>query len=141
MKRFALLAALLVVATAVAANTPLLEMQVDAYAVEISIAPSSRDPIQLLDRPTPDTYTCIATVRDAATSAPISIARAIVAPGRKEVVTVEDKPWTTTMTVKLSRKTERADTEVVVKKDGKIVNRQFTSVMLKNVDPGVVPLR
>ncbi len=114
-------------------------------AIQVEVAPSFRDRIQLLDRPTPNTYTCraIITSPEAPRGArPLYGAlELVVQPGSRESVTEKLEGFDATFTVAVSRKLDRAATEVVVKRGDELLFVQKSDVMLQPPQNSVMPLR
>ncbi len=105
---------------------------VPAFGVEVKVAPSSLDGIQLLDRQTPWSYTARAIVSDIAGARRVYAAPVvIVAPGKHESTTQRAGDYMVTFTVAVSEKKDRAATEVVLEKDGAVVHRQKSDFVLQ----------
>jgi hypothetical protein len=100
--------------------------------VKITIGPSSDQTFQLLRRPTPDTYTCEALVVDPEKKMIFARASVVAAPGVKEESKSKVGEAEIEFSVLISRPADRADTRVVVKKSGKVLTRQSSTVRLVN---------
>ena len=110
--------------------------------VQVSIAPSTHDPYQLLRRATPETYTCRATVYDATDERyGFAAPEVIVAAGERQTKTEVRDGLSVTFTVAVSKENDRAATEVVAKRGEKIVLRQKSNVVLRTPGRTIVPLR
>ena len=110
--------------------------------VDVSIAPSTRDPYMLLRRATPDTYTCRAHIYDA--NDPhygFAMAEVVVAPGEKEKKTVVVQGLEMTFTVAIGKGSDLATTKVVAKRGDKIVLNQSSVVELRGPSRTIVPLQ
>lgn len=104
--------------------------------VNVVVAPSLRDPYQLLDRATPHTYTCRADVYDANDRAYVFAAPEVfVAPGEKESKTVTWRSLEVTFTVGVSKSHDRAITQVTAKRGGRIVLNQRSEIYLAQAEP------
>jgi hypothetical protein len=108
-----------------------------APEVRISIHPSSMDSYQLLKRKTPDTYTCTALVTQAGTEIGYVSAELVVRPGHPETVTKYGGEYALDFSVTL--KSQRAEAVATVKRGGKLLTRQRSTVYLK-MDEGAVPI-
>ena len=128
MKRFVVFtAAAFLLFAAMRAGEP-----VPRFGVEVKVAPSSLDGIQLLDRQTPWTYTARATVSDISDAHYVYAEPVvIVAPGKRESVTQRAGNYMVMFTVAVSEKKDRAATEVVLEKDGDVVHRQKSDFVLQ----------
>jgi hypothetical protein len=100
--------------------------------VRIEIAPSIYDSLQLLKRPTPNTYTCQAIVLDEPHHG-IGSARLIAEPGRRETVKRSERDIEVEFTVLIAPSGDRADTKVTVRRAGMVVMRQSSTVRLMNI--------
>ncbi len=110
--------------------------------VRVTVAPSQRDPYQLLRRVTPETYRCSAVVYDATDERRgFASPEVIVAAGERQSKTVVVEGLEVTFSVAVSRGNDRAATEVVGKRGEKIVLRQKSDVALRAPKQAVVPLR
>jgi hypothetical protein len=106
---------------------------VPAFEVTVHIAPSSLDPYQLLERQSPFTYTAIADVLDVDGDEPRELllrARTVVAAGKRETVFERQRDYQVRFTVAVSEKRDRAATEVVVTKNGRVLHRQKSNVVM-----------
>src|SRR6185503_3153965 len=110
--------------------------------VQVTIAPSTHDPYQLLRRATPETYTCRAFVYDATNERyGFASPEVIVAAGERQTTTERADGLEVTFTVGVSKENDRAATEVVAKRGDKIVLRQKSDVVLRGPGRAIVPLR
>ncbi len=110
--------------------------------VQVSIAPSTHDPYQLLRRATPETYTCRAFVYDATDERyGFAAPEVIVAAGERQTATERTDGLAVTFTVAVSKENDRAATEVVAKHGDKIVLRQKSDILLRTPGRTIVPLR
>jgi len=108
------------------------EEPVPAFGVEVMVAPSSLDGIQLLDRQTPWSYTARAIVSDLPEARRVYAEPVvIVSPGKHESVTHRSGDYTIKFTVAVSAQKDRAATEVVVEQEGEIVHRQKSDFVLQ----------
>lgn len=125
----------------VAAKTA--EKPLPPIAVQVEVKPSWKEPIQLLKRPTPYTYTCRADVIKAV-NAPgtISVYRSlelIVSPGTRETETVKWDEYDVTFTVAVSKPLDRAAAEVRIARGDEVLHVHKSDVLLKAPDRTVVP--
>lgn len=123
----------------VAANTE----QPIALGARVTIAPTEKDPIQLLaPRSIPGAYRCRAMVTDAADPrVVIAMPEVVVSPGQRETKTVKQKDLAVTFTVAVSKENDRAMTSVVAKRGEKIVLQQESDVVLRTPGRAIVPLQ
>ena len=103
--------------------------------IRVEVGPSSRDPIQLLRRPTPYTYTARALVTHPTEQYVYAAAEVIVAPGERQTVTKKGDDMDVTFTVAVSEKRDRAKTEVVVKRGERILHVQNSDIALAAPEP------
>lgn len=99
--------------------------------VNVVIAPSTRDPYMLLERATPNTYTCRAQIYDANDRAYVfNSAEVIVSPGGKQSETVTVNGLEMTFTVGVSKEQDKAVTQVIAKRGEKMVLNQRSEIEL-----------
>ncbi|HSP14648.1 MAG TPA: hypothetical protein VLV78_07845 [Thermoanaerobaculia bacterium] len=101
--------------------------------VQINIAPSILDPLQLLRRSTPNTYTCDAVVLDDEKHAVIGLAKVVAEPGRRETAKRVNGETEVEFGVLIAPAGDRADTKVTVRRSGVVVVRQSATIRLINV--------
>lgn len=122
------------------------EKPLPPLAIVVDVAPSSNDPIQLLTRKTPDTFTCQATVMK-----PEIVDRAmhvyagielVVAPGKRDTLTRKGEDFDVRFTVAVSKARDRAATEVAILRGEEVLHLQKSDVLLKPAErAGIVPLQ
>jgi hypothetical protein len=102
-------------------------------AVDVVVAPTVLDPLQLLDRPTPYTYTATAHVLDAENPRlGYAAAKLAVAPGKHESVTERfNGDHEMTFKVAVSENKDRGATEIVIRRNGRIIHRQKSDFVLQ----------
>ena len=111
----------------------------EAPEVLVTIQPSSMNDYQLLRRPTPDTYTCQATVFEAGTRKVYIGAQLTALPGQTETTTARNRDYSLEFGVKMAG--TQATTTVTVKRGDKILTRQRSTVLLKPVqNDRIVPV-
>lgn len=108
----------------------------------VTVAPSTRDPYQLLRRATPDTYTCRALVYDADNPQfAFASLDVVVAPGGKESKSITVQGLTSTFTVGISKDNDRAVTQVTAKRGEKFVLNQRSEIELRAPGRTIIPLQ
>jgi hypothetical protein len=117
-----------------------------ALAIQVNVHPSSMDSVQLLARPTPDTYTCSVLVFDTDPKKAIAgIPRLVVSPGKSETATKTFGGYTVEFTVDVKPPNRigapAAETHVIVRQGDDVVADQRSYVTLMTAKPGVQPLR
>ena len=108
-------------------------------AINVEVQPSFMDPYMLLTRKTPYTYTCSAFVFDAESRKGLLRTTAVVERGKIETQTKTDGEYSVEFTVKINSAGDRAETRVVVQRNGAIVTEQRSSTAL--MKPPVVGSR
>ncbi len=109
----------------------LLRNDAPALEVEISLAPVSQDTWQLLRRPTPGTYRCSVFVHDEPGSRRIwGTKNIVIARGESGQDTAKLGPLELNVTATLDRSGERAQVVATVSREGKVINRQRSTVSL-----------
>ncbi len=111
--------------------------------LEISIKPSREGTIQLLGkRQTPTSYAAAVSVLDTTGKKIFGGASVYVEPGTRETASGKLRDGEVTLTVALNREASHALAEVVVMRNGVVVQRQKSDVLLRVMPPqGNVPLR
>ena len=100
--------------------------------VRVDIAPSILDPMQLLKRPTPETYTCNAVVMDDNKQI-VGFAKLVAEPGHREITTHTNGDVKVEFAVMIAPAGDRAETKVTVSRSGTVFMRQSSIVRLMNV--------
>jgi len=121
------------------------EKPLPPVAIEVAVAPSSQDELQLLGRATPNTFTCHATVwkpeiENGRRYGYVG-AELFVAPGRRETVTKKAEGFDFRFTVAISKERDRAATEVALMRGETILHLQKSDIVLKPAQRAIVPLR
>jgi hypothetical protein len=128
-------AALLTLAT----TTPPEFLRNDAPAVEtrISIAPVTKDAYQLLRRSVPGLYRCSVLVREAPGSRRVLGTKDLILAAGEHV---EETELLGTLSLKfeasIGKSRDQADATATLTRDGKIISRQVTQVMLTDTKTG-----
>ncbi len=134
MRRFAFLVLLALAALALfASSTPLppdAANPVPALGTNVTISPTSRQAIQLLTRPTPDTYECSAILTTAEKSMALGDIHLVVAPGSRESQTIHSAGLDIQFSVSITSNADVASTELVVERSGTIISRSRSRVQL-----------
>src|SRR5207253_11181107 len=106
-----------------------------AIGINIDVHPSIADEYQLLKRPTPNTYTCLAIVFDAQSKKALTgFGRLVVAPGKSESARSTGGEYDVEFTVKINPATnvnapaDRADAHVTVRHNDVIVAEQRSTI-------------
>jgi hypothetical protein len=121
---FSLLAATTVPSSLLRSDAPSLE-------VDVAIAPVAHDALQLLERARPGMFRCSAIVRDEPGSRRIWTTKDIVLwPGESGEERTTLGQLDLHFQASIDRRAERAVTLVTVSRDGKVVNRQRSSIWL-----------
>ena len=108
----------------------------------VQIAPSTRDPYQLLRRATTYTYTCRAAVHFADDpTEPFAAVDLVVAPGDHESKTTKARGLDITFTVGVNKSSDRAVTQVTAKRGDKFVLNQRSEIELRRPEQAIIPLR
>ena len=116
--------------------------EVTPLGAHVTVAPSTRDPYQLLRRPTPETYTCRAVVYDADDPQyGFASLEVVVAAGQKQSQSVTVKGLTSTFTVGISKENHHAVTQVTAKRGEKFVLNQRSEIELRPPARTIVPLQ
>jgi len=105
---------------------------IPVLGIETEIKPSSLDEYMLL-RASPFTYTCRARVYSVPGSSRYGILASptlVLVPGKSETVTQKAKDFDVTFTVALSEKKDHAQTVVELTRNGEVLQRQVSNVML-----------
>jgi len=111
-----------------------------ALAIQIDIHPTIADPLQLLTRPTPETYTCSALVIDEGEKKIIAgVPKLVVLRGKEEKAEKTAGEYSTELTVKIQPATnldaQTAVTHVIVKHNDEVIADQRSAITLLP-DPG-----
>lgn len=129
-----------VLLTGSALTIPERMMRSDAPAIEVetSIRSVTHDPYQLLKRVRPGLYRCTAIIHDEPGSHRILPAKDIViGPGESDETTNVFENLEIVFSAKIAKELDRAETVVTLKRDGKVVNRQKSTVWLERLKPFV----
>lgn len=121
------------------------EKPLPPLAIHVEVAPSSKDRIQLLDRPTPYTYTCRADVTNPewplGAISGYGTLDLVVTPGKRESVKKKMEGFDAMLTVAVSKKLDRAAAEVVISRGDQVLHVHKSDVMLQAPERAVIPLR
>ena len=96
--------------------------------INVSVTPTSHSSFQLLARPTPDTYTCTASVMDPPRGG--VTAQVIAKPGVPAQITHKNCDYEVEFRVDIAKTGDVADTKVTAKHAGIVVARQHSTVRL-----------
>ena len=110
---------------------PLLRSDAPALDIETTIRPVTQDPYMLLDRPKPGMFRCQVFVHDAPGSNRVWTTKDIVlGPGESGESTNELGNLKLLFRARISKSFDRADTDVTLLRDDKVINRQRSTVWL-----------
>lgn len=131
-------ASLITAATAPEATAPV----APAFSIVVDVHPSSREPYQLLRRPTPSTYNCDAIIETVPENRSAFVhARMVAEPGRAETITQTfGDGFALKFTVKVGAQQRDANSVVEISRAGQIVARQTSRVMLQRPEKAVRPV-
>jgi hypothetical protein len=110
----------------------------------VTVKPSSELPYQMLKRRvTPTSYVGSVTVLDETGKKAFGGATVVVEPGMRETVTQKITEGEVTLAVTLSKDKSRATTEVTLSRNGVVVQKQLSDVLLRTrqLPDGIIPLR
>ena len=124
--RHLLLASVLLAAAAAPVPAPA------PLTIAVRVLPAARNEYELLKRANPETYICEAKVSDAKSSAAIGSARLQAVTGKREEITTTDDKYSLEFSVKIDPElsANRAETRVVVRREGAVVAEQRSSISL-----------
>ena len=100
--------------------------------ISVRVLPAGRDEYELLKRANPEAYLCEVQVHDAMSNAGIGSARLQTRTGRGEKISTTHDKYTLDFSVKIDPdlSANRAETRVVVRREGAIVAEQRSSISL-----------
>jgi hypothetical protein len=115
----------------------------DPVTIDISIKPSSQSHYQLLgQRLTPTSYVAAVSVLDSTGHKIFGGATVTIEPGTRQTATGKLRDGEVTLTVALDHERSRAATEVSVTRNGVVVQKQKSDIMLRTgTAQGIIPLQ
>jgi hypothetical protein len=101
-----------------------------AFDIRVEVFPSTMEPIQLLDRPTPESFTCRAMVFQPGTNKGWVVQELTVGPGGRETTSNDVAGMTFTFAAAINKESTRADTLLTITRDGRVLSRNRVSSLL-----------
>ncbi len=112
-----------------------------SFEIRIDVHPTSRDPVQLLRRPTPATYTCDAIVMIPDTKYIYTDARMVAEPGKPETVVHKfGEGLQLKFSVGISSSADEARAVAEISRGGQILTRQSSRILLQHPEKSVRPV-
>ena len=137
MKKLSVVVLLLIGAVAIIGATAVLPpglQRSDAPALEVttSILPVTQDEYQLLVRPKPGMYRCSARIHDEpGSNRVLGVPDIVIGPGDSGAETADFGNLHVEFRAKISAGRDRAETDVMITREGRVINRQRSVVWLQ----------